>query len=355
MVLTGRATPGAPAAAASGGQASAKRSRRWLGLVSAVLLLLVVGCLSIVLGTRDVPLQVAFDALFSFDPTNADHVVVRDLRVPRTVVGLLAGVALGLTGTLMQGVTRNPLADPGLLGINSGASLAVLVAITTFGITSPGGFVWFAFGGAAAAGVAVYAIGSAGMGGASPVRLALVGAALNAVVTSVITVILTTDYMALSNYRFWSVGSLAGRDTDSVLAVAPFLVGGVAIALLLGPTMNVLALGDDVARALGQRVRATRLTASIAVVFLAGSATALAGPLVFVGLVAPHLVRGIAGPDYRWILPLSALLAPTLLLAADVIGRLIVQPGELEAGIVFAFLGAPLLLALVRRSRVGTP
>ncbi|MPV37719.1 FecCD family ABC transporter permease [Georgenia subflava] len=327
--------------------------RRAAGLLGAVALLALVVLASLALGARDIAPGDVLDALLDRVPGSTDHDVVMDQRVPRTVVGLVVGAALGLAGTIMQGITRNPLADPGLLGVNAGASLFVVLAITFLGVTSPAGFIWFALAGAALAAAVVYGVGAIGREGATPVKLALAGMATTAGATSLITVVLLTDTDALNSYRRWAVGSLAGRGTDMLLALAPFLVVGVLLALATGRTLNLLAMGDDVARGLGQNIHLARVVAAVAIVLLAGCATALAGPIVFVGLVVPHVVRPFTGPDYRWILPYSVILGPVLLVAADVVGRLVVQPGELEAGIVVAVVGAPALIAIVRRVKLA--
>jgi len=317
-----------------------------------LVVLLALLCLaSLAWGARDVPLHAVIDALVDPVPGNQDHIAVRDQRLARTLAGLLAGLALGVAGGLLQGLTRNPIADPGLLGINSGSSLAVVGAIAVLGITSPAGFVWFAFAGAAVAATVVYAVASLGGGGATPVKLALVGAAFTAGATSLITVVLITDYTVLADYRFWQVGSLVNRPMDTVAVVAPFVAVGLVLALASARFLNAMALGDDLARGLGQRVGLGRALVCAAVVLLCGSATSLAGPIAFVGLAVPHLARAVVGPDQRWILPWSALLGPTLLIAADVLGRLLVRPAELEVGIVVAFLGAPVLIALVRTQK----
>jgi iron complex transport system permease protein len=329
------------------------RSVRALGLVAASALLLVAVLASIAYGAKSIPLGTVVDALFSHDDTKTDHLIVQSLRVPRTVVGLLVGVALGLAGAVMQGVARNPLADPGILGVSAGASLAVVVAIYVFSVGTLTGYVWFAFVGAAVASVVVYVLGSLGREGATPVRLALAGAAVTAFLASITTAILIVDIATLDQYRFWAVGSLAGRDGDIAAQVAPFLVAGSLIALASGRSLNALALGDDVATSLGQRVGRTRLFSAGAVVLLVGAATAAAGPIGFVGLTVPHVARAITGPDYRWVLPYSMVLAPTLLLGADVIGRLVVRPGELQVGIVTALVGAPFFVALVRRRKLA--
>jgi iron complex transport system permease protein len=323
------------------------------GMSVASVLLIAVVALSLAVGTRDIPLDVVFNAVFAPDLDITDHAVVRDLRVPRTVVGLLAGLALGVSGALMQGITRNPLADPGLLGVNAGSSLFVLVGISFFGVTASSGYVWFAFAGAGMATVVVYAIGSLGREGATPVKLALAGTALTAALTSLITIVLLSDGDAFDRYRFWSAGSLVSRGLDAALPLLPFVVGGVILAAIAGRMLNALALGDDLARGLGQNLVTARIVCAVAVVTLCGTATAIAGPIVFVGLAVPHLARWFTGPDYRWIIAFSGLLGPTLLVGADILGRVVAKPGEIEAGLVVAFLGAPVLIALVRRVKLA--
>ncbi|KQP56752.1 iron ABC transporter permease [Agreia sp. Leaf283] len=332
---------------------STRRASKALGLVALCALVLVSVVLSLLLGSRSIDLSSVVDAVLGRGGDAVEGMVVLDLRVPRTVLGLAAGAALGLAGTLMQGLTRNPLADPGLLGVNSGASLAVVVAIAVFGVTTPSGYVWFAFVGAALAAVLVYVVAS-GRTGPSPLSLTLAGAATTAVLTSLITLVLLRDLDTLSQYRFWSVGSLVGRDLGTAATLAPFLAVGAAAALLLGRSLNSLALGDDLARGLGQRVGIVRIVAGVAIILLCGSATSLAGPLVFVGLVVPHIARRFVGSDYRWILVYSIPLGAALLVLADTVGRLVAPPSELEAGIVVAILGAPVLIALVLRDRAVT-
>lgn len=332
---------------------STRRATKALGLVVLGVLVLVSVGLSLFLGSRSIDLSSVIDAVFGRGGDAVEGMVVLDLRVPRTVLGLVAGAALGLAGTLMQGLTRNPLADPGLLGVNSGASLAVVVAISVFGVGAPSGYVWFAFGGAALAAALVYLVAS-GPTGPSPLSLTLAGAATTAVLTSFITLILLRDLDTLGQYRFWSVGSLVGRDLGTAATLAPFLVVGALTAVLLGRSLNSLALGDDLARGLGQRVGIVRIIAGVAIILLCGSATSLAGPLVFVGLVVPHIARRFVGSDYRWILVYSIPLGAILLVLADTVGRLIAPPAELEAGIIVAVIGAPVLIALVRSDRAVT-
>lgn len=305
---------------------------------------------SLAWGARDIAPGVVWDALLRPGAGGTDHAVVRDLRLPRTVVGLVGGAALGVAGALMQGLTRNPIADPGLLGVNAGASLAVVTAISVLGVGSASGFVWFAFLGAAVAALAVYGVSSLGWDGVTPVKLALVGAAFAAVATSAITLVLLTDERVLAQYRFWSVGSLVNRPWSTVAVVLPFVAVGLLLAVPTGRFLNAMALGEDLARGLGQHVVRGRLTVLVAVVLLCGSATSLVGPVAFVGLMVPHVARRLVGPDHRWVLPCSALLGPVVLLAADVVGRLVARPAEIEAGLVVAVIGAPVLIALVRRS-----
>ncbi len=329
------------------------RSWRLVGLLAATAVLAVVALASVAVGAKSIPFGTVVDSFTNYDPTVNDHLIVRALRVPRTAAGLLVGAALGVSGAVMQGVARNPLADPGLLGVNAGAALFVVVAIYSLGVTSLLGYVWFAFAGAAVASVIVYMLGSLGREGATPVRLALAGAALTALLGSITTTVLLIDVSTLDQFRFWVVGSLTGRDGTLVAQVAPFVIAGLVMAMACGRTLNALALGDDVARSLGQRVAWARVASFAAVVVLAGAATAIAGPIAFVGLTVPHVARAIVGPDYRWILPYSAVLAPILLLGADVIGRVVTRPGEVQVGIVTALVGAPFFIILVRRRRLA--
>jgi len=325
---------------------------RGAGLALAVVLLVLVVLASVAIGTKSIPLSTGWNALVDPNGSN-DHVIIRSLRIPRTILGLGVGLALGLAGTIMQGLTRNPLADPGILGISAGAALAVVVGISVFDVASPGGFVWFAFAGAAVASFAVYALGAIGRGGATPVKLALAGAAMSTLLASLTSGILLADAATLDQFRFWAVGSIAGRDAEVVTAVMPFIVVGSIIALLLGRPLNTLALGEDLARALGQRVHLQRGFAALSVVVLCGAATAGAGPIVFVGLVVPHIARSICGPDYRWILAWSAALAPILLLGADIVGRVIARPGEVQVGVMTAVIGAPFFIVLIRRRKLS--
>jgi iron complex transport system permease protein len=273
-------------------------------------------------------------------------------RIDRTFLGLAVGGALGLVGALMQGLTRNPLADPGILGVNAGASLAMVLAIS-FGISDLQSYVWFAFAGAALSLVVVHAVASFGRDGATPVKVAIAGAALTAAVSSWTSGVLLTDRRTIDSFRLWQVGTVAGRGTDVLLTVLPFLVAGLVLALLSIRSLNALALGDDLARGLGRRVGLDRLVVSLAAVLLAGGATALAGPIAFVGLIVPHAVRAVVGPEYGRVLPLCLGYGAVLVVAADVVGRVVLPPAEVQVGIMTAVIGVPVFLRLVRRGRIG--
>jgi iron complex transport system permease protein len=323
------------------------------GLVVASGVVVVVVFASIGYGSKPIPVGTVWEALLSYDDSVNDHLIVHSLRIPRTILGVAVGAALGLAGAVMQGVTSNPLADPGILGIEAGASVAVVVSIYAFHSANLTDYVWFAFAGAAVASAVVYSLGSLGRGGATPVKLALAGAALGALLTSITTAVLLVDLATLDQFRFWVVGSLAGRGSEVVTQVVPFILIGIVLALGSARSLNALALGDDVARSLGQRVNLARALAAGAVVVLCGAAVAAAGPIAFVGLTIPHVARGICGPDHRWVLPWSMVLGPILLLGSDIIGRVVARPGELQVGIVTALIGAPSFIALVRRRKLA--
>ncbi|WP_223145137.1 FecCD family ABC transporter permease [Actinotalea subterranea] len=320
-------------------------------LAAAVALLVVAVVLSIAVGARSIPLDQVWSLLWSPDGSS-DAAVVRELRVPRTLLGLAAGAALGLSGALMQSLTRNPLAEPGLLGVNAGAAAAVVAGIAFLGLGQVSEYVWLAFVGAGGAAVLVYLVGGRGGAGQTPIRLALAGAAVTAALMALVWAMTFLDAQALDLYRFWAIGSLSGRDLDVLRQVLPFLVVGLVTGLLLAGPLNAMALGEDTGRALGLRPGVVRAGTAVAVTLLCGAATAAVGPLAFVGLAVPHAVRALTGPDDRWVLPLSAVAAPVLLLLADVLGRVVAAPAELQVGVVTAFLGAPVLIALAGRRRV---
>lgn len=273
-------------------------------------------------------------------------------RVPRTVMGALVGAALAVSGVIIQTITRNPLGEPGLLGVTAGSSAAVVTAVAFFGVSSVRGAVWIALPGAVIAVLAVYLLGRPSKTD-SVIPLVLAGAVISAVLYAYIQAMILTRPDAFDSYRHWVVGSLAGARFDTVTAVAPALLLGFLLALALSPGLNSLALGDDVATSLGVPVPWVRAGGILAATLLAAGATAAVGPVAFVGLAVPHMMRAVAPADVRWQIPLNALGGAALLLASDVVARVIARPQELMVGVVTAFVGAPFLLLVVRRGRAG--
>ncbi|WP_084606246.1 iron chelate uptake ABC transporter family permease subunit [Agreia bicolorata] len=333
----------------------ALRLRRIGWLPALVVLLLIAALASLAIGSRPLSIADVGAALLPPYDTGASdaELIVRSIRFPRTILAIVVGFALGAAGSLIQGHTRNALADPGILGISAGAACAVVVAIYVLGVSTPAGYVWFAFAGALAASAAVFGISSAGRGMRSPMTLVLGGAALAAFLGSITSALVLLDESTLDSYRFWIVGSVAGRGLDVLLPLLPFLAAGTVIALLSAPGLNLLATGDDLAVGLGLNIRAHRASGILAITLLAGAATAACGPIGFVGLVAPHMARAIVGSDYRWTVPYSGLLGALMLCVGDVVGRLMLRPGELQVGIVVALIGGPVFIALIRRRRLA--
>ncbi|MEX0161081.1 MULTISPECIES: FecCD family ABC transporter permease [unclassified Microbacterium] len=323
------------------------------GLVIALIVLAASAVASLAVGNRAIDPGTVLHALFAYDDENPLHLMVMELRVPRTLLGIVVGAALAVCGGLIQAFTRNPLADPGILGVNAGASFAVTFAVGVLGLTAPGAYVPFALLGAFVLTVLVYTLGSFGRSGATPMKLTLAGVALGAAFTGFTTAIVLRDLGTLQVMRFWGVGSIGGRTLDQLAWAAPLIATGLVIALLCARSLNALALGDDLAQSLGARVRATRVLVIIAVTILAGTSVAAAGPIAFVGLMIPHVVRWFTGPDQRWVLTYSMVVGPAFLLVADILGRIVLPSGELRVGIVTALLGAPILIVLVRRRRVS--
>ncbi|KNB50753.1 FecCD family ABC transporter permease [Streptomyces caatingaensis] len=353
MSTTVAATTGAPAPAPARPAGRAPHARRAAGLLALLALVAVLAVLGIGIGAKTIAPGDVVHALLHREPGNDDWIVVRTSRLPRSLLGITVGAALGLSGALMQALTRNPLADPGLLGVNAGAAAAVAGATSLLDLSGFTGYVWAALLGAAVASAAVYLLGTRGRQKATPVRLALAGTAVTAVLTAVVNGLILLDPLTLNKFRFWQIGTLAGVDASLLGQVMPFLGAGLVLALLLARPLNALALGDDTARALGAHPGRTQLATMVAVTLLCGAATAAVGPIAFVGLAVPHLARLLVGPDQRWLMPYSAVLAAALLLAADILGRVVLTHGEMEAGVVTAFLGAPLFIALVRRKRIA--
>ncbi|MFL1379987.1 MULTISPECIES: FecCD family ABC transporter permease [unclassified Nocardiopsis] len=326
--------------------------RRALGLLLLLAALALAGLGSLAFGANPLTFDQVWRGLWRPD-TSQESIIVWTLRVPRTLVGMVVGAAFGVAGALIQALTRNPLADPGILGVNAGAGFAVTLGAGFFGLSGITGHIWFAFLGAAAATVLVYLIGSAGRGGAAPVTLVLAGVALGAVLTGFATFLTLIDENTFRSVRTWGLGSIARTGLDDTLAVLPFLLIGMVIAVSLSGALNSIALGDDLAASLGVNAARARVLGIVAVTLLAGGATALTGGIAFAGLMVPHVVRWFTGPDQRWIIAGSAPAAAVLVLAADVLGRVVARPGEVEVGIVTAVIGAPVLIALVRRRKAS--
>lgn len=320
-----------------------------LGLLLGLAGVVAMAVLSLRIGSIDISTRDAWDALFHYDSQSYDQTVVRSLRLPRTVIALAVGGGLAVAGATMQAVTRNPLAGPSILGVSSGAGFAIVTAVYYLGLTSPHQYIWFAFAGGLGASVLVFIIGSAGRDGPSPVKLALAGVVISSLLGAWSSALLLLDEATLDVVRFWLAGSIAGRDLATFWAVSPFLGFGAIACIFMGHQLNVLSMGDDAARTLGMRTGRTRIICSILVVVIAGAAVSAAGPIGFVGLATPHMARAIVGPDYRWVLPYSLLLGAILLMGADIAGRVVARPAELQVGIVTALVGAPFLIYLARQ------
>ncbi|ATE55546.1 FecCD family ABC transporter permease [Actinosynnema pretiosum] len=319
-------------------------------LVALIVVLAAAALASVVLGARDIGFDDVVAGLGGSQDNLAQAAVAK--RVPRTLLAVVVGAALGISGAVMQGVTRNPLADPGILGVNSGASLAIAVGMTSFGLVKASAHIWVAILGAAVTAVLVHTIGSLGRGGPTPLKLALAGAVSSAALTSLISAVVLSRNDISATFRSWQIGGVGGGSYEGIATVLPFLVVGLLLCLATARGLNSLALGDDVAAGLGERVLLTRTLASVGAVVLCGAATAAAGPIGFVGLVLPHLCRLLVGPDHRWLLPLSALGGAALLTTADVVGRVVTRPEEIDVGIITALIGAPFFIWVVRRQKV---
>ena len=324
---------------------------RVLWLLAAILVLAAVMVASLALGSRTVAWSDVWTALTGVSDGSLEQAAATK-RIPRTLLAVTVGAALGLAGGVMQGVTRNPLADPGILGVNMGASLAVVSAVAFFGLSSATGYIWVAMAGAAVSAAFVYTVGSLGRGGATPLKLALAGAATSAALTSLVSAVILPRNDIAGSFRLWQIGGVSGASFDRLGQVLPFLLAGCVLSLLSARTLNSLALGDELAAGLGERVALARAVAALGAVVLCGAATAAAGPIGFVGLIVPHTCRLLVGVDHRWLLPFSALLGAVLLTVADIVGRLVARPAEVDVGIVTALVGGPFFLYIVRRQKV---
>lgn len=308
----------------------------WLSLIA-----------SITWGAADVAFDDIYQAFTAFDGST-NHLIIRTVRLPRSLIAILVGAALSVAGAIMQGLTRNPLADPGILGVNAGAAFAVVVGTFIFGSSSLTIYTWYAFTGAAISAVSVYLLGSLGRGGLTPFNLTIAGAALTAFISSITSGILILSQRTLEEIRFWLAGSIAGRDLNLLLQVLPYICVGLILAIALSRQITILSLGEDTARSLGQSTALIKILAAISIILLAGASVAIAGPIGFVGLIVPHIVRLLVGVDYRWILPYSAILGAIMMLIADLGSRLVIQPSELPVGLVMPLIGAPFFIYLIR-------
>ncbi|MFE2038820.1 FecCD family ABC transporter permease [Streptomyces scopuliridis] len=327
-----------------------RRGKRFAAPAVCLALVVLLVLISLGVGARGIPLATVARVLLH-DDGSPEAIIVRQLRMPRTVLAVVVGAALALAGVVMQAITRNPLAEPGIVGVNAGASFAVVVAIAGFHVTGVSGYIWFAFAGAVLAALVVHTLTSGAARGHHHTRLVLAGAALSASLGACTGIITMFNTAAFDSYRFWVVGALENRGTEALTAAVPFILVGTLIALALGPSLNALALGDETGAALGLRVPWVRAAGFLSIMLLCGASTAAAGPIAFVGLVVPHVLRLLLGPDLRPLLAFALPGGAILLLVSDIAGRVIAPPGEIEVGIVTAFIGAPALLWLVVRRK----
>ena len=329
---------------------SLQRSPSFLlpGLIISLGLLMVCFGINILFGVADISLDKIYQALFFFDGST-EHLIIRTVRIPRSLIALFVGAALAVAGTLMQGITQNPLASPSILGINAGASLTVVLATLIVSDSSFNFYAIFAFLGAGITATVVYSIAALGKGGITPLNLTLAGAALTAFMGSLTSGILIINQRALNEIRFWLAGSVGGKDMALFLQLFPYLLIGLLLAFALGKHITILSFGDDIALGLGQEIAWIKVMAAISIILLAGGSVAIAGPIGFIGLMIPHIVRFLVGIDYRWILPYSAILGAILLLITDTIARLIIQPQEIPVGLIMPLIGSPFLIYLIRR------
>ncbi|MGX6445388.1 FecCD family ABC transporter permease [Neobacillus sp. K501] len=326
--------------------------QRWVALFVAIIVLLFLMSASIVYGYTDTTWKMAIDALTNFNGSN-EHIVIQSVRIPRSLIAASVGASLAISGVIMQTVTKNPLASPDIFGINAGAGVAVVVAVTIFNVASLQLFTWLAFTGAAIAAISVYAVGSAGREGLTPMKLTLAGAAMTAMFASLTQGILVLNEAVLEQVLFWLAGSVAGRNLENLTAVFPYLAAGWIISLIIASKMNVLSMGEDVAKGLGLNTALLKLISGLVVILLSGGAVAVAGPIGFIGIVVPHLTRSIVGIDHRWVIPFSGLLGGVLLLAADIASRYILMPQEVPVGVMTAIIGTPFFIYIARKGFNG--
>lgn len=319
------------------------------GFFICIFLFMMAFVLSIAFGQTSIQFQTTFDAFFHYDESITEHVIITTSRMTRAVIATVIGANLAVAGALMQALTRNPLAAPDIFGINAGALFFIVFSAAFFSVDSLSSYMWIAFLGAGVAGVFVFFLGSLGRDGLTPIKIVLAGAAITALFVSFTQGLLVIDEQSIQSVLFWLAGSVAGRSMDMLLPVLPFMLGAGLITLFLGRSINILMSGEDVAKGLGQRTILIKAIIGIIVVFLAGGSVAVAGSIGFVGLIVPHMVRGLVGPDYRWVIPFSALVGASLLLLADVAARFVIMPQEMPIGVMTAFIGAPFFVYIARR------
>ena len=329
-----------------------KSWQKWMGLFITILLLLFLLCSSIVYGYTDTTWKMAINAFTHFNGTN-EHIVIQSVRLPRALIASAIGASLAISGVLMQTLTKNPLASPDIFGVNAGAGLAVVTGVTVFGISNLQVFTWLSFLGAAIAAISIFMIGSMGRGGLTPMKLTLAGAAMTAMVASLTQGLLVSNEALLEQVLFWLAGSVSGRSLDNLVAVLPYLAVGWGLALIMSGKMNVLSMGEDVAKGLGLNIAFLKLVLGLAIILLSGGSVAVAGPIGFIGIVVPHLTRSIVGIDHRWLIPFSGLFGAVLLIAADVISRYILMPREVPVGVMTAIIGTPFFIYIARKGFSG--
>ncbi|MGP4074923.1 FecCD family ABC transporter permease [Halobacillus sp. K22] len=325
------------------------RHIRWTTLLGFVVLFISAGFLSIATGKTSIPLSTVWDAFVHYDPSNTNQVIIRTSRITRTLIAMTIGASLSIAGALMQALTRNPLAAPDIFGVNAGALFFIVASATFFSVESLSGYMWIGFAGAGVAGIIVYLLGSMGEDGLSPIRIVLAGAAISTLFISFTQGMLVLDEQRMQSVLFWLSGSVAGRELDLLLPVLPFILGAIFLSFFIGKPLNILMTGDDVAKNLGQNTGLIKLVIGFTIVFLAGGSVAVAGSIGFIGLVVPHIVKGITGPNYQWILPISGLFGATLLLWADVAARLVIAPQEMPIGVMTALFGTPFFIYIARK------
>lgn len=323
-------------------------SQRWIGLLISIIILIFLMCASIVYGYTNTTWKMALDAFSAFDGSN-EHLIIQSVRLPRALIAAAVGASLAIAGVLLQTLTKNPLAAPEIFGINAGAGFAVVIVVTLFSLSNLQIFTWVSFLGATAAFVCVYAIGSFGREGLTPMKLTLAGAAISAMFASMTQGFLVINETALEQVLFWLAGSVSGRKLETLAAVLPYLTVGWFIAMFISNKMNILSMGEDVAKGLGLKTGLLKIGAGIAIILLSGGAVAVAGPIGFIGIVIPHLTRAVVGIDHRWVIPFSALFGGMLLLAADIGSRYIIMPQEVPVGVMTAVIGTPFFIYIARK------